>query len=72
MRKASHTKNGWHQGIYTADGEPTCVGQVPMKYVRTDPTDGRRLYRCAGCHLRNSQRGGIRPLRLDDMGRPEE
>ncbi len=53
-------KNGWIDGVYTTDGEPTCIGQIPMKYVRTDPATGHRLYRCTGCHLKNSQRGGIR------------
>ena len=53
-------KNGWIDGIYTTDGEPTCLGNIPMKYVKTDPTSGHRLYRCAGCALKNSQRGGIR------------
>ena len=48
-------KNGWIDGIYTTDGEPTCIGQVPMKYVKTDPVSGHRLYRCAGCHMRDKQ-----------------
>ena len=60
MRKASKTKNGWYDGVYTEKGEPTCIGQVPMEYVRTDPTSGHRLYKCAGCPLKTSQRGGIR------------
>ena len=60
MRKASKTKNNWYDGVYTPKGEPTCIGQVPMEYVRTDPASGHRLYRCAGCPLKNSQRGGIR------------
>ena len=48
-------------GIYTADGIPTCVGLVPMEYVRSDPEQGH-LYRCRaeGCHLRDSLAGGIR------------
>ena len=48
-------KNGLIEGIYTTDGEPTCIGQVPMTYVRTDPATGHRLYRCAGCHLRDKK-----------------
>ena len=39
-----------HERIYTTGGVPTCVGMVPMQYVRTDPEKGY-LYRCAGCHL---------------------
>ena len=41
-----------HKGIYTDEGTPTCVGNVPMEYVRSDPTQGH-LYKCqaGGCHL---------------------
>ena len=48
-----------YEGIYTEQGVPTCVGQVPMEYVRIDPALGR-LYRCwgEGCHLAGSLRGG--------------
>ena len=46
-----------HKGIYTNAGAPTCIGQVPMQYVRTDPERGR-LYRCVGCHL--ATRVGVR------------
>lgn len=48
-------------GIYTDDGIPTCMGMVPMEYVRTDPEQGY-LYRCPaeGCHLKDSTNGGIR------------
>ena len=48
-----------HDGIYTAQGVPTCLGQVPMEYVRSDPEQGH-LYRCRGCHLAGTMRGGIR------------
>ena len=47
-----------YEGIYTKEGVPTCLGQVPMQYVRADPEKGR-LYRCAGCHLAGS-RGGVK------------
>ena len=42
-----------HEGIYNNDGSPTCLGQVAMEYVRTDPQKGH-LYRCQpeGCHLK--------------------
>ena len=38
-------------GIYTKDGTPTCMGKVPMEFVRADPETGKRLYRCrqGGC-----------------------
>ena len=41
-------------GIYTDDGVPTCIGQVPMEYVRSDPEQGH-LYMCPpeGCHLKD-------------------
>ena len=46
------------EGIYTRDGIPTCLGRVPMDYVRTDG-DGRHLYRCraGGCELAQSTAG---------------
>ena len=51
IREAA-TKEGLYEGIYTKEGVPTCMGQVPMRYVRTDPERGH-LYRCVGCHLAN-------------------
>ena len=59
MRKAPHTKNGWYEGVYTAEGVPTCIGQIPMRFVRSDPEKGY-LYRCVGCPLAKTFRGGIR------------
>ena len=40
-----------YDGIYTEKGVPTCVGRVPMEYVRSDPALGH-LYRCRWevCH----------------------
>ena len=37
-------------GVYDHQGVPTCVGMVPMEYVRSDPERGH-LFRCVGCHL---------------------
>ena len=48
-----------YDGIYTKQGVPTCIGQVPMQYIRSDPEKGH-LYRCVGCHLAGSKRGGLR------------
>ena len=31
--------------VYTHEGIPTCLGQVPIEYVRSDQ-QGKRLYRC--------------------------
>ncbi len=56
MKRAPNTKNGLIGGIYTAEGVPTCVGQVPMQFIRTDPEKGH-LYRCRGCHLADSTKG---------------
>ena len=44
--------DGLHEGIYTKQGVPTCLGNIPMEYIRSDPEKGH-LYRCqgAGCHL---------------------
>ena len=46
--------DGLHDGVYDAEGRPTCLGQVPMTYVRTDPETGHHLYRCPadGCALK--------------------
>ena len=48
IRRPSHT--ALRDGIHTTEGIPTCMGQVPMEYVRSDPEKGH-LYKCAGCHL---------------------
>ena len=54
-------------GIYTRDGIPTCLGQVPMDYVRTNG-DGRHLYRCTagGCGLADSI-AGLAPHCRDEV-----
>ena len=41
-----------HEGIYTVEGVPTCLGMVEMEYQRSDPEKGH-LYRCRRqkCHL---------------------
>ena len=54
-------RGGLREGIYDEKGNPTCLGQVSMEYVRSDPEKGH-LYRCRaeGCHLKDSNRGGIR------------
>ena len=47
------------EGIYDDNGTPTCVGNVRMEYVRSDPEKGH-LYRCPGegCPLQDRQ--GVR------------
>ena len=35
------------------------MGKIPMEYVRSDPERGH-LYRCRGCHLMDSTKGGTR------------
>ena len=54
-------KGALFEGIYTEKGVPTCLGQIPMEFVRSDPERGH-LYRCnpEGCRLAGSMRGGIR------------
>ena len=56
----STAPKGQDDGFYTEQGVPTCLGQVPMEYVRSDPTKGR-LYKCRseGCHLAGTMKGGI-------------
>ena len=46
------------EGIYTPYGVPTCMGNIPMRYIKSDPQKGH-LYRCVGCHLAGSRRGGV-------------
>ena len=55
------TKTKLHDGIYTKEGIPTCLGGVPMEFVETDPATGQHLYICqeGGCHLKNSNKGGV-------------
>ena len=57
--RRSGASDGLQDGIYTTAGVPTCLGQVPMEYVRTDPEKGH-LYRCRGCHLAGTMKSGIR------------
>ena len=47
-------KGELREGIYTNDGRPTCMGMLPMDYVRGDSAKGH-LYRCpaGGCHLKD-------------------
>ncbi len=43
-----------YDGIYTADGRPTCLGGEPVEYLGSDPEQGRR-FRCpvGGCELQH-------------------
>lgn len=47
------------EGVYTKEGVPTCMGMVPMEYVRSEEGRGD-LYKCRseGCKL--SSRKGVR------------
>ena len=42
-----------YDGIYDAEGRPTCIGSKSMEYVETDPEQGH-LFRCPdeGCDLK--------------------
>lgn len=46
------------KGVYTKDGVPTCMNNIPMNYVQSDPKKGH-LYRCAGCEKKGSMVGGV-------------
>lgn len=54
-------KDGLYDGLYNADGDPTCMGVVGMEYIKTDPVNGKHLYRCRveGCDLKTK---GIKGL----------
>ena len=47
-------KDGLYDGIYTASGEPTCMGGEAMEYIRTDQETGQHQFRCqaGGCPLK--------------------
>ena len=53
-RKQKGGDKGWYDGIYDKEGAPTCLGQVAMEYVRTNPDTGQHLFRCkkGGCKLK--------------------
>ena len=61
IRRKPGPRGALFEGIYTEKGVPTCLGQIPMEFVRSDPDRGH-LYRCnpKGCRLAGSMRGGIR------------
>ena len=49
----------FYDDTYTKEGVPVCLGRIPMRYIRSDSKRGH-LYRCVGCHLAKSFRGGVR------------
>ena len=58
MRRASGSKKSkdgeaLHDGMFTTEGAPTCVGMVPMEYVESND-QGHHLFRCRpeGCQLK--------------------
>ena len=55
MRRTS--KGELYDGFYTWAGVPTCLGQIPMEWIRTDQPSGHHLYRCAGCSLAGTTAG---------------
>ena len=54
-------QDGLYDGIYNAEGKPTCMGQQPMEYIRTDPETRAHLFRCqaGGCPLKTE---GTKPV----------
>ena len=54
--------DGLYDGIYTAEGKPSCIGGEPMDYVRTDPDTGAHLFRCLanGCPLKTEGTKAVR------------
>lgn len=53
-KKDPETGQRLYDGIYTADGRPTCVEGLPMDYTNTDRKQGH-LFSCPpdGCHLKD-------------------
>ena len=60
VRQRTNADSPLHKGLYTDKGQPTCVGNLPMEYVKTDRHTGQHLFRCqqGGCPLQN--RHGVR------------
>ncbi len=58
-KRKPNNASGLHDGIYTTDGVPTCLGKQVMEYIQTDPTTGHHLYRCpaGGCSRLGRQTG---------------
>ena len=69
--RRSTAHDGLHEGIYTTQGVPTCLGNIPMEYVRSDPEKGH-LYRCKGCHLAWTMKGAIRHCDTEVWEDPSE
>ena len=53
LEKDEETGQRLYDGIYDADGRPTCIGGKPMQYVETDAEQGH-LFTCPaeGCDLK--------------------
>ena len=66
--------DGLRDGIYTAEGYPTCMGGVPMQYVRTDPETGQHLFRCRtdGCALKSEGTRAVTHCDTEVWERPED
>ena len=53
--RSRNTKPKKSSSVYDpVAGAPVCLGNIPMKYVRTDPDSGHHLFRCQiqGCRLK--------------------
>ena len=57
--------DGLYDGIFDANGDPTCMGLMAMEYVRTDPATKQQLWQCRaeGCHLKE---GGTKAIKHCD------
>ena len=66
MRQPANAK--LYDGVYTAEGTPTCLGGKEMTYVRTDPATGHHMYQCdaSGCQRFKGGKGGNIFTRCDD------
>ena len=69
--KDPETGQRLYDGIYTADGRPTCMGGLPMDYLNTDAEQGH-LFGCPpdGCHLKD-QTGATRYCTDQHYEKPE-
>ena len=66
LRK-SNAYDGMFDGIFDANGNPTCIGTQAMEYVGTNPANGNLIWRCRaeGCHLKE---GGTKAItHCDDV-----
>lgn len=72
--KKPNAKDGLYDGLFNAEGKPTCMGMVGMEYVTTDEETGHQLWRCpsSGCHLLTEGTKAIKHCDTEFWFNPED